>query len=68
MPRSCTKKLAVISNTSMLITVSKKDLEEKLVVRDLETVKCITWNVKLNKGNKKVSVLLDSGNKANLIF
>ena len=46
---------------------SREDLEEISVVRDLETVKCITWKIKLNKGNEEVSALLDSGSEANLI-
>ena len=51
----------------MSVTDSKEDLEKKSIVRDLETVKCITWNVKLNEGNEEVSALLDSGSEANLI-
>lgn len=42
-------------------------MEETSAVWDLETFKCITWNVKLNKGNEEVSALLDSGSEANLI-
>ncbi len=67
MPQSCAKKLAIIGNTSVPVTDSRKDLEEISVVRDLETVKCITWNVKLNQSNEEVSTLLDSGSEANLI-
>lgn len=39
MPKPCTKKLAVIGNTSMLVTNSKEDLKEKSIVWDLKTVK-----------------------------
>lgn len=52
----------------MPVTDSKEDLKQKSIIQDLEIVKCIIWNVKLNKDNEKVFVLLDSGNKANLIF
>lgn len=51
----------------MPVTDSKEDLDKGSPARDLETVKCITWNVKLNKGNKEVLALLDSGSEANLI-
>ena len=67
MPESYVKKLAVIGNTSVLVTDSREDLEETSVVQDLEIVKCITWNVKLNQGNEEVAALLDSGSEANLI-
>lgn len=67
MPGSRAKKPALIGSTSVPVTDSKEDLEETSVVRDLERAKCITWNVKLNEGNQKVSALLDSGNEANLI-
>ena len=49
------------------MTDSREDLEEKSIVQDLETVKCITWNVKLNESNEEVYALLDSGSWANLI-
>ena len=66
MPGSCAKKLAVIGNTSVPVTDSREDKEETSV-QDLETVKCITWNIKLNQGNEEVPALLDSGSEANLI-
>lgn len=49
------------------MTNSRGDLDEIPLARDLETVKCITWNVKLSKGNEEVLALLDSGNEANFI-
>ena len=67
MPRSYAKKLAVIGNASAPMTDSRENLEEASLDRELETVKCITWNVKLNKGNEKVLALIDSGSEANLI-
>ena len=69
MPRSYAKKLAVISNTSLPGTDSRENTvkEEPSVSWDLETVKCITWNVKLNQGHEEVPALLDSSSKANLI-
>ena len=67
MPRSCAKKLAVIGNASASMTDSREDPKEGSLDRELETVKCITWNVKLNKGHEEVSALIDSGSEANLI-
>lgn len=67
MLKSCTKKLVVIGNTSTSMTDSKEELKEKSIIWDLEIVKCITWNVKLNKDNEEMSALLDSSNKANFI-
>lgn len=67
MSRCYAQKLAVIGNASMLGTDKKEELKEDSISWDLEIVKCITWNVKLNKDNKEVSTLLDSGNEANLI-
>lgn len=61
-----TKKLAVISTTSVLVTDNRED-KEKISIQDLKTVKCIIWNVKLNQSNKEVSILLDSGSETNLI-
>ncbi len=57
----------MIENASAPMTDSRDELEEAFVNRELETVKCITWNVKLNKANAKVSALIDCGNEANLI-
>ena len=51
----------------MPVTDYKEDPDEAAPARDLETVKCITWNMKLNKGNEEVLALLDSGSEANLI-
>ncbi len=51
----------------MPMTDSKEDLEEASLDRKLETIKCITYNVKLNKGNEEVLALIDSGSEANLI-
>lgn len=65
---SCAKKLAIISNTSVPVTDRREHLEEAIVIQDLETIKCITWNVKLTKGNEGVSALLDSGSEANFTF
>ena len=69
MPGFCAKKLAVIGNTSVPVTDSREDTvtKETSVTRDLEIVKCITWNVKLNQGNEEVPALLDLGSEANLI-
>lgn len=67
MPKSCAKKLAVNNNTFVLVTDSKKDTKKTLVVWDLEIVKYIIWNVKLNGGNKEVYALQDLGSKANFI-
>lgn len=50
----------------MPVTDSRKDKEDTSV-QDLETIKCITWNVKLNQGNEEVPALLDSDSEANLI-
>ncbi len=61
------KKLAVIINASVPVTDSKENLEDGSDVRDLQTVKCISLNVKLDKGNDEVSSLFDSGSEANLI-
>ncbi len=46
---------------------SREDLEKAFLDQNLETVKCITWNVKLNKGNEEVSAWTNSKSKANLI-
>ncbi len=67
MPRSYAKKLAVIRNISAPMTDSRENLEEASPDRELETVKCITWNIKLNKNNEEVLALIDSGSEANLI-
>lgn len=45
-----------------------KDLDKAVLTSDLETIKCISWNIKLNKCNKEVLVLFNSSNEANLIF
>ena len=42
MPRSCIKKLAVISNTSILIIDSKKDPKKTSIIGDLKTVESFT--------------------------
>ena len=68
MSSSCAKKLAVTSNTSMPMINYKKYPDEAALACDLETVKCITRNMKLTKGNKEVLTLLNFGNEANLIF
>ena len=68
MPQSCAKKQAVIGNTSIPLTDSRKDLDKGLFARDLEIVKCITWNVKLIKNNKGILALLEFDSKANLIY
>lgn len=52
----------------MTVTDSRDNTKESSIIWDPEIVKCITWNVKLNQGNKDVLALLDSGSKANLIF
>lgn len=68
MSRSCIKKLAVIGNTFVSVKDSRENLKEKLVIWDLKIIKFIIWNVKLNKSNKEVLALLDSGNKVYFIF
>lgn len=67
MPWFPAKKPAVIGNTSVPVTDNRGELEEGPTFKDLETVKCITWNIKLNQGKEKVPAPLDSGSKANLI-
>lgn len=67
MPRSCTIKLVVISNTSVSVTDSKEDVNELPLAHNLETAKYITWNVKFNNSNKEVLALFDFGSKTNLI-
>lgn len=62
------KKIAIIGNISVPVTDSKEDLKQKSIIQDLKTIKYIISKVKLNKDNEKVSVLLDSGGKANFIF
>lgn len=42
MPRFYAKKLAIIGNTSVPVTNIKKELEKEFMIKDLETVKCIT--------------------------
>ncbi len=42
------------------MTDSREDLEEASLDWELETVKCIILNVKLNKNNEEVSALIDS--------
>ena len=49
------------------MTDGKGDLEKASVDRELEKVKCITWNVKLKKSNEEVSALIDCGSEANVI-
>ena len=52
----------------MPVTDSRENSVTKVsVIQELETVKSITWNIKLNPGNEEVPALLDSGSKANLI-
>ena len=65
---SYVKKRAVIGNISVPMIDSKRDLKKTSYIQNLEKVKCIIWNIKLNQGNKEVAALLDSDNKANLIF
>ena len=67
MPWSYSQKLAVIGDNSAPMTDNKKNLEEASLDQKLETVKCITYSLKLNKGNEEVLALIDSRNKANLI-
>ena len=55
MLRSCAKKLAMISKTFVLVTDGREHLEEAIVIQDLKTIKCITWNVKFTKSNEEVS-------------
>ncbi len=45
-----------------------KDQEETYLDQKLETAKCITYIVKLNKGKEKVPALIESGSEAHLIF
>ena len=67
MLRSDAKKLAIIGNASTAIIDSREDLRETSLDWKLETVKCNTWNFKLNKSNEEGSPLIDSGSEANLI-
>ena len=60
MPGSYTKKLAVIGNASASMTDSKKDLKEPFLDQKLEAMKCITYNIKPNKGIEKVLALIGS--------
>ncbi len=62
------KKLAVISNISLIVTDSKKNLEEAFVVWDSQTIKWIIRNVKSNKSKEEVSSLFNSSSEAFLIF
>ena len=68
MPRYYAKKLAVIRNTSAPMIDSREGLEKASLNREFGIVKCITWNVKLNKGNEEVSALINSIGEANLII
>lgn len=58
------KKLAIIGNISMAVTYSREDVKKVSNVKDLEIVKCITWNIKLNKCNEEVFALLNLGSRA----
>lgn len=49
------------------VTEETSVTEETFVTRDLETVKCMTWNVKLNQANEEVPALVGSGSEVNLI-
>lgn len=49
------------------MTNSKKNLKEASLDWKLETVQCITYSAKLNKGNKDVLALINPEIKANLI-
>lgn len=49
------------------MTDYKEDLDKAAPTYDLETIKCIILNMKLNKGNEEVLTLLNSGIKVNLI-
>lgn len=49
------------------MTDNKKELKKASLDRKLEIVKCITYNVQLNKGNKEVSALINFESEANLI-
>ena len=64
---SYAKKLAVVCNSSAPRIDSKEDLEEGSLDQKLETVRYITYNVKLNKVNEEVSTLIDSGSETKLI-
>ncbi len=50
------------------MTDSRKELEKASLDCELDRVKCITWNIKLNKGNQEVSALTDFRIEANLIY
>lgn len=45
-----------------------EDLNKAVLTSDLKTIKCISWNIKLNKYKKEVLVLFNSSSEANLIF
>ena len=66
-PRSCFAKLAVLGNTFESMTERKKDLKKPFLDKELETVKDIICNAKLNKGNEGVLALIDFVSEANLI-
>lgn len=63
----CAKKQVVLGNVFMPVIDRREEQKEDFITLDLETVKCIKQNVKLNEDNKEVFFLLDSDNEANLI-
>ncbi len=67
MLRSDAKKLAFIGNASTSMIDSREDLRETSLDWEVETVKCNTWNFKLNKSNEEGSPLIGSGSEPNLI-
>ena len=67
MPRLYGKKLALIGNASVLMTEGIENLEKASLDQKLETVKVITSNIKLNKGNEDLLTLINSRIEANLI-
>ena len=67
MPQPYTKKLAITGNTSMPVINNRGDLNKSPPIENMETIKCITWNIKLNKNNQTVLALLDSDSETNLI-
>lgn len=67
MPKISAKKQTVICNISVPVTDSKKDKKQAFLIYDWKIVKFITWNIKLNQGNKEILTLIDLSTKANLI-
>lgn len=57
----------MISINPISVTDGEENLEKKSIVQDLKTVRCITYNIQLDKCNEEMSALPYSGSEANLI-